>query len=172
MATQAAQSPGTQAEQPPEALAPLASDLCWLLSRASHGLTIEFTAALEQLGISPRAHSVLFTAMTGEFTQTEIAKMVGLDKTTMVVTVDELERAGLAERRPSSTDRRARVVEVTNAGVRLVCEADEVLDRVRDDVLSVLEPDDRHVFLRALGTLACGRLAEPAACAHPPRRRA
>jgi DNA-binding MarR family transcriptional regulator len=110
--------------------------------------------------------------MTGEFTQTEIAKMVGLDKTTMVVTVDELERAGLAERRPSSTDRRARVVEVTNAGVRLVCEADEVLDRVRNDVLSVLEPDDRHAFLRALGTLACGRLAEPAACAHPPRRRA
>jgi hypothetical protein len=81
MATQAEQSPGTQAEQPPEALAPLASDLCWLLSRASHGLTIEFTAALERLGISPRAHSVLFTAMTGEFTQTEIAKMVGLDKT-------------------------------------------------------------------------------------------
>jgi MarR family transcriptional regulator for hemolysin len=170
--TQAEQSLRTQAEQPPEALAPLASDLCWLLSRASHGLTIEFTAALEQLGISPRAHSVLFTAMTGEFTQTEIAKMVGLDKTTMVVTVDELERAGLAERRPSSTDRRARVVEVTNAGVRLVCEADEVLEGVRNDVLSVLEPDDRHVFLRALGTLACGRLAEPAACAHPPRRRA
>ena len=166
VATQAEQSPDTEAP-----LAPLASDLCWLLSRASHGLTTEFTAALEQLGISPREHSVLFTAMTGEFTQTEIAKMVGLDKTTMVVTVDELERAGLAERRPSSTDRRARVIEVTDAGVRLVCEADEVLDQVRNDVLSVLDPDDRHVFLRALGTLACGPLAEPAACAHPPRRR-
>ena len=54
--------------------------------------------------------------MTGEFTQTEIARMVGLDKTTMVVTVDELEAAGLAERRPSSTDRRARVIEVTKDG--------------------------------------------------------
>ena len=162
----------TRAEHPEQALAPLASDLCWLLSRASHGLTLEFTAALERLGISPREHSVLFTAMTGEFTQTEIAKMVGLDKTTMVVTVDELERAGLAERRPSSTDRRARVIVVTDAGVRLVCEADEVLDRVRNEVLSVLEPDERQVFLRALGTLARGPLAEPAACANPPRRRA
>jgi MarR family transcriptional regulator, transcriptional regulator for hemolysin len=161
----------TGAEQTAEAPAPLASDLCWLLSRASHGLTTEFTAALEELGISPREHSVLFTAMTGEFTQTEIAKMVGLDKTTMVVTVDELERAGLAERRPSSTDRRARVIVVTDAGVRLVCEADEVLDRVRDDVLAALEPDERYVFLKALGTLVCGRLAEPAACMHPPRRR-
>jgi len=162
----------THAAEPQQALAPLASDLCWLLSRASHGLTTEFTAALEDLGISPRSHSVLFTAMTGEFTQTEIAKMVGLDKTTMVVTVDELEAAGLAERRPSTTDRRARVIVVTDAGVRLVLEAEEVLDRVREDVLSVLEPDERLVFLKALGTLACGRLGEPAACAHPPRRRA
>lgn len=150
----------------------LASDLCWLLSRASHGLTTEFTAALEDLGISPRDHAVLTTAMTGEFTQTELARTVGLDKTTMVVTVDELEAAGLAERRPSSTDRRARVIVVTDEGERMVREADKVLDRVRDDVLSVLEPEERQVFLKALGTLACGRLAEPVACAHPVRRRA
>jgi MarR family transcriptional regulator, transcriptional regulator for hemolysin len=162
----------TQTAVPDRAQAPLASDLCWLLSRASHGLTTEFTAALEQLGISPREHSVLFTAMTGELTQTEIARMVGLDKTTMVVTVDELEASGLAERRPSTTDRRARVIVVTDAGERLVREADEVLDRVRDDVLSVLEPDERQVFLTALGRLVCGRLAQPAQCAHPPRRRA
>jgi MarR family transcriptional regulator for hemolysin len=36
---------------------------------------------------------------------------------THVVTVDELEKAGLAERRPSSRDRRARVISVTEAGV-------------------------------------------------------
>jgi MarR family transcriptional regulator, transcriptional regulator for hemolysin len=149
----------------------LSSDLCWLLSRASHALTTEFTAALEDVGISPRAHSVLATAMTGEFTQTEIARMVGLDKTTMVVTVDELEAAGLAERRPSSSDRRARVIVVTEAGEGMVRDADKVLDRVRNDVLSVLAPDERQVFLKALGTLACGRLAEPVPCAHPVRRR-
>ena len=158
----------TQAQQSP---APLASDLCWLLSRASHGLTTEFTAALEELGISPSEHSVLATAMTGEFTQSEIARMVGLDKTTMVVTVDELEMAGLADREQSGTDRRARVIRVTDEGERFVREADKVLDRVREDVLSAVAPEDREAFLRALGTLACGRLAEPAACAHPVRRR-
>src|SRR3977135_3116777 len=93
--------------------APLASDLCWLLSRASHALMTELTAALEQSGISPREHSVLVTAMTGSYTQTELARMIGLDKTTRVVTVDELEAAGLAERQPSKTDRRARVIGVT-----------------------------------------------------------
>jgi MarR family transcriptional regulator, transcriptional regulator for hemolysin len=148
----------------------LTSELCWLLSRASHNLTTEMTAALEDVGISPRAHAVLTAAMTGEHTQTEIARIVGLDKTTMVVTVDELEAAGLAERRSSSTDRRARVIAVTEAGVRSVKRADKVLDRVRDDVLSTLEPDERQVFLNALARLACGRLSEPVQCAHPVRR--
>jgi DNA-binding MarR family transcriptional regulator len=155
-----------------EAPAALAADLCWLLSRASYGLTTELTAALEDLGISPRAHAVLVTAMTGDLTQSEIARVVGLDKTTMVVTVDELEAGGLAERRPSSSDRRARVIAVTDAGKRKVREAGKVLDRVRNDVLSALEPDERDVFLRALSTLACGRLAEPVHCTHPGRRRA
>ncbi len=154
-----------------QAVTPLASDLCWLLARASHGLNTESTAALEELGVSPRAHAVLTTAMTGEHTQTEIARRVGLDKTTMVVTVDELESAGLAERRPSSSDRRARVIVVTPDGKRKVRDADKVLDRVREDVLGALAPEDRDVFLRALGTLACGRLAEPVPCAHPVRRR-
>jgi MarR family transcriptional regulator, transcriptional regulator for hemolysin len=150
---------------------PLASDLCWLLSRASHVLMTESTAALEASGISPREHSVLATAMTGEYTQTEIARAVGLDKTTMVVTVDELEAAGLAERRPSQTDRRARVIAVTKAGERKVREAEAILDRVRDDVLSVLPEPERKVFLRALGRLVCGRLSEPVPCAQPVRRR-
>jgi MarR family transcriptional regulator, transcriptional regulator for hemolysin len=92
---------------------PLAANLGWLLSQASHVLKTELTAALEQLGVSPRAHHVLQTAMGDEYTQTELARIVGLDKTTMVDTLDELEAAGLAERRPSATDRRARVVAVT-----------------------------------------------------------
>ncbi len=157
----------TDIAQPPTRLA---SDLCWLLSRASHGLTTEFTAALEDVGISPRAHAVLTTAMCGERTQSEIARLVGLDKTTMVVTMDELEAAGLAERRSSSIDRRARVIAVTDAGKRKVKQADKVLDRVRSDVLSVLEPGEREVFLGALGRLACERLAEPVVCAHTVRR--
>jgi len=156
---------------PAPAPKPLASDLCWLLSRTSHALTTESTAALEASGISPRQHSVLATAMTGEFTQTEIARMVGLDKTTMVVAVDELEAAGLAERRSSQTDRRTRVIAVTKAGERKVRDADAILDRVREDVLSALPDSERDVFLRALSRLACGRLAQPVACSQAVRRR-
>jgi DNA-binding MarR family transcriptional regulator len=130
------------------------------------------TAALEGSGISPREHAVLATAMTGDHTQIELARLVGVDKTTMVVTVDALEAAGLAERRPSSGDRRARVVAVTDAGQRKVSEADAVLARVREEVLDVLEPAEREVFLGALGQLASGRLSDPVPCAHAVRRRA
>jgi DNA-binding MarR family transcriptional regulator len=97
--------------------------------------------------------------------------MIGLDKTTMVVTVDELEAQGLVERTPSRSDRRARLIKVTNEGRRRVEGADRVLDRVRDDVLEALPDEERQVFLRALGRLACGRLAEPVPCAQPVRRR-
>src|SRR6266566_5382636 len=107
---------------------PLAANLAWLLSQASYALATQLTAALQDLGVSPRAHCVLSTALTGELTQTELANAVGLDKTTMVVTVDELEAAGLAERRPSKTDRRARVIGVTAAGARKVRAAEKVLD--------------------------------------------
>jgi MarR family transcriptional regulator, transcriptional regulator for hemolysin len=151
--------------------APLTSDLCWLLSRASHSLTTELTAALEKKGMSPRAHSVLATALTGEYTQGEVARMVGLDKTTMVITLDELEAAGLAVRRPSPGDRRVRVIAVTAAGKRKVREAESIMDEVREDVLSHLDAGDRETFLRALGSLACGRLSERVPCEHSVRRR-
>ena len=104
-------------------------DLMFLLGQASHALETEMTAKLQALGVSPRAHCVLAHALRGELTQSQVAEQCALDKTTMVVTMDELERAGLAERRPSSTDRRARIIAVTEAGRRIVEEADAIVGR-------------------------------------------
>jgi DNA-binding MarR family transcriptional regulator len=155
---------------PTESSGPLSGDLCRLLSRASHRLTAEVTVALENLGVSPRAHAVLAAALTGDHTQTELARIVALDKTTMVVALDELEAAGLAERRPSRHDRRARVIAVTDEGRRTARQAEEVHDRIEADVLAVLPADDRRVFLDALALLVRGRLAEPVECAPRVRR--
>ena len=166
MAAQA--QPAPQAPQAPQ---PLCDNLCWLLSRASYTLTTELTAAFESLGIAPRAHAVLAAAATGEHSQTQLAKMVGLDKTTMVVTLDALEAAGLAERRPSSTDRRARVIAVTPAGEEKVREARAIADRVQADVMGALPARDREIFLAALTRLVGERLGQPSPCAHTPRRR-
>ena len=152
--------------------APLAADLCWLLSQASHALTTELTAAMEGLGISPRQQSVLEAAMTGTYSQIQLARKVGVDKTTMVVTLDELEAAGFAERLPSSDDRRRWVIAVTSAGKRKVNEARKIANRIRDEVLGTLPAAQRSAFMQSLQQLVTDRLSEPVVCAHPVRRRA
>ena len=148
------------------------NNLCWLLSQTSHVLMTEMTAALQDIGLTPRAHSVLLTALQGELTQSEIAQSVGLDKTTMVVTVDELEAAGLAERRPSATDRRARVIAVTKAGERKAAEGRDIADGVQREILDSLPARERDAMLAGLTRLVGDRLATPAECQKAPRRRA
>lgn len=149
----------------------LTDNLCWLLARASHSLTAQLTAALAELGLSPRAHCVLSTAIAGQYTQTALAQAVGLDKTTMVVTIDELEAAGLAERRPAAGDRRARIVAVTEAGERKVAQGKEIDARIQAEVLASLPARERDHFVDALARLVGDRLAEPAVCQASVRRR-
>jgi MarR family transcriptional regulator for hemolysin len=122
------------------------------------------------VGSSTRAYCVLSTAMSGDFTQIRIAELCGLDKTTMVSTIDELERAGLAVRRPSSTDRRARIIAVTPAGRRLVAKSQEIASRTYDDVLAAIPVRQRQHFVDGLVNLVNGVLAEPSQCQHAPRR--
>lgn len=149
----------------------LAGNLGWLLTQAHFNLVSEVAAALEPLGVSNRGYHVLSTARTGEYTQKELAEQIGLDKTTMVVTVDELEQKGLAERKPSSTDRRARVISVTKAGERKVTQGQKIIDRIQGDVLESLPAKERKVFLESLGSLVKERLSQPAEDSPPLRRR-
>jgi len=145
-------------------------NLGWLLATVSHAFTSELTAKLEAVSVSPRAHCVLATALEGEYTQTALAQAIGLDKTTMVVTIDTLERAGLVERRMSGTDRRARVIAVTAAGRRKVAEGKAIVASVQADVLDSLPPDQRDGLMGALRSLLAGRLCTTADCGHPVRR--
>jgi DNA-binding MarR family transcriptional regulator len=148
----------------------LMSNLNWLLTQAHYALACELASALEPLGISPRDQSVLGAALSGKHTQKQLADLVGLDKTTMVVTLDELEAAGLARRVPSPTDRRARVVEVTEAGRQKAEQAWEVSKRIQADVLESLTPADAEALVYTLSQLVRERLAEPAACKAVRRR--
>ena len=145
-------------------------DLLLLLGQASHALATELTARLAELGITPRAHCVLTHAISGQLTQNELAGECGLDKTTMVVTLDELEQAGLAHRRPSPSDRRARLVTVTPLGRRKAAQADAIVAEVNADVLSSLPTRERQAFTSALRHLVDQRLSTPVQCERPVRR--
>ncbi len=145
-------------------------DLSFMLAHAAHVLATRMTAAFAEIGITPRDYCVLYHAASGELTQIELARVSDLDKTTMVVTLDELEEAGYAERRPSRADRRARVVVVTEEGKRLVAAGHEIADRVHAEVLAELPPASRGVFVDSLTQLVSGLLADPVAGDRPVRR--
>ncbi|GAB3809576.1 MarR family winged helix-turn-helix transcriptional regulator [Micromonospora zhanjiangensis] len=145
-------------------------DLSFLLDRTSHALRGRMAAALAEIGLTARMHCVLVHALEQERTQIQLAEIGDMDKTTMVVTVDALEKAGLAERRPSSTDRRARIIAVTEKGARTARHSQEIVDRVHREALAALPDDERTVLLRALDRLVTGHLSGPTENPSPARR--
>jgi MarR family transcriptional regulator, transcriptional regulator for hemolysin len=145
-------------------------DLSFLLAHGSHVLATRMTAAFAEIGLMPRDYCVLSHAMQGEYTQIELATLSDLDKTTMLNTVDFLEREGYLERRPSPADRRARIIAVTPAGAEAVAAGHEIADRVHAEVLEALPEDQRQGFVDSLASLVSGPLAVPAKSDRPVRR--
>lgn len=152
-------------------MAATAPDLGFLFNHAGHVVDTELTAKLAELGTTPREICVLGKALGAELTQSRLGELAGLDKTTMVVTMDKLEQAGLAERRPSTTDRRARIVAVTPAGEKLLAAGQTVVDQAHSDMLSALPAADREVFVRSMTALVGERLAKPVVSERSVRRR-
>ena len=133
-------------------------DVTGLLNMAGHALTNRLAAALAAIRLTPRMQCVLVHALEEERTQIQLAALADLDKTTMVGTVDELERLGLAERRPSTTDRRARIFAVTPAGRAAAAEGQRIVDRVHAEALAALPEPARETFVAALRQLVDGGL--------------
>ncbi|MEU5876648.1 MarR family transcriptional regulator [Spirillospora sp. NPDC047279] len=136
-------------------------DLSFYLDHTSHVLRTKMAAALAEIGLTARMHCVLVHALEEERTQIQLAEIGDMDKTTMVVTVDSLEKAGLAERRPSGKDRRARIIAVTEKGAEVAARSQEIVDGVHRDALGSLADEDRTALLRILDLLATGHLATP-----------
>ncbi|SDH70548.1 DNA-binding transcriptional regulator, MarR family [Nonomuraea jiangxiensis] len=146
-------------------------DLSFLLDRTSHVLRTRMAAALAEIGLTARMHCVLVHAIEEERTQAQLAELGDMDKTTMVVTVDALEEAGLAERRPSSVDRRARIIALTEKGREMARRSQEVVDGVHRAALGSLPAEDAKALLQALDRLVEGHLSTPVE-APPVARRA
>ncbi len=136
-------------------------DITGLLNMAGHALSNRLAAALADVDLTPRMQCVLVHALEEERTQIQLAALADLDKTTMVATVDDLEERGLAERRPSATDRRARIIAVTDKGRAAAEEGQRIVDRVHADALGGLTSADRSSFVETLARLAGNKEAGP-----------
>ncbi|MGH3350118.1 MAG: MarR family winged helix-turn-helix transcriptional regulator [Nocardioides sp.] len=136
-------------------------DLLFLLNQSAHAFAAQVGEALADLEISVREYCVLMKAAEGEYTQNAVAEMAMLDKTTMVTTLDNLERRGLAERRVSSTDRRARIVALTPAGAKMLERSSKVYNETVAKTLEALAPSEGEAFIQALQHLVEGPWATP-----------
>jgi DNA-binding MarR family transcriptional regulator len=68
----------------------------------------------------------------------------------MVSLIDRLESAGLAKRRPSATDRRAREIVITPRGRRLLERGRGMISETEDEVLAGLTAAERGELVKLL----------------------
>jgi DNA-binding MarR family transcriptional regulator len=138
----------SQSTPPDTEVAEFAGQLFFRLWRASHTQT---AAALESIDLTPARFAVLSFLRTRDGAiQQQIGAAMGIDPSTMVALVDELERTGLAKRRPHPTDRRAREVVITAKGRRTVERGRALAREVEDDVLQGLASAERRQLLKLL----------------------
>jgi DNA-binding MarR family transcriptional regulator len=129
-------------------IAEFAGQLFFRLWRASHTRVAE---ALQSIGLTPALFGVLnVLAARDRAIQQELGSAMGIDPSTMVSLIDELESAGLAKRRPHPGDRRARQVSITPKGRRLLQRARKLALAAEDEVLHGLTATERHELLRLL----------------------
>jgi DNA-binding MarR family transcriptional regulator len=143
----------------------LTDDVGFLLTRAS-GLVVRATnAALADVGLRVRQYSVLVLAddTADGISQRDLAEVLGLDPSQVVALVDELAAAGLVERRPSPTDRRAKLVAATARGVRLRRRADERAAAGVRQQLGGLTPEEREALREMLQRVVAGPAEREAA---------
>jgi MarR family transcriptional regulator, lower aerobic nicotinate degradation pathway regulator len=138
-------------ERPPEELGRFTG---FLMNYVGTRSGRRFTAALESHGMHPRHFGVMtvLDARPG-MTQQELADHAGVDRSSMVALMDELESRGIAERRPHPEDRRKRCIHLTARGRRKLEELRAVAKEVGEESFGALSADERatlHHLLRKL----------------------
>lgn len=125
-----------------------AGQLFFRLWRASH---VRAADVLGSVGLTPALFALLnvISAREGAIQQ-ELGAAMGIDRSTMVSLIDQLESAGLARRRPSATDRRAREIAITAKGRRLLERARRLISATEDEVLAGLTAEERGELVSLL----------------------
>jgi DNA-binding MarR family transcriptional regulator len=147
---------------PRDEVAEFAGQLLFRLWRASHTRTAELLASI---GLTPPLFALLNVLGAREgVIQQRLSSDMGIDPSAMVKLIDELEHAGLAQRRRRPGDRRAWEVSITSRGRRTLARARRLAIQGEDEVLGGLAVSERSQLLTLL------RRALDAAPAQPPWR--
>lgn len=122
-------------------LVPLARAYRRQLDRELAGLSLSHSMALAVMLIGREG---------GGMRQGTLAERLGMEAPSVVPIVDQMERAGLVERRVDAGDKRARTLHLTRAGHALAGEAEAKSATVRASLFAGIEPDALETAIRVL----------------------
>ncbi|HYW27441.1 MAG TPA: MarR family transcriptional regulator [Terriglobales bacterium] len=101
---------------------------------------------LAPLGLSVRLCGVLNLLAEGAISQQELGEQLGIDRTTVVEMIDELEQQGIVVRRRNPADRRSYALTLTPRGQTVQKRAARVFDAAADEFFEALEPAERQAL--------------------------
>jgi DNA-binding MarR family transcriptional regulator len=132
----------------------------YLLARLGESSRRRFHKALEPEGLHPRHFGVMtMVAAQPGMSQQQLHEKTAIDPSSMVAVIDELEAAGLAERRPDPADRRARTIFLTDRGEQTLRRVGELAGALQREFFAALTPEELrtlHALLRKLAGSAQG----------------
>ena len=110
--------------------------------------------ALASLHLGVKEYGALSVLVEeGPLSQQRLGARQGVDRTTMVAVVDQLERNRLVARRRNPDDRRAYSLHATPAGRRALEQANQAVEGAEDEFLAGLYAADRRRLKNLLRTL-------------------
>ncbi|HVW41161.1 MAG TPA: MarR family winged helix-turn-helix transcriptional regulator, partial [Amycolatopsis sp.] len=141
-----------------------------LLDHLARRIRMRAEGVLAPLGLRPR-HMIALTVLRdgGGCSQQALATRLEMDGTNVVGLLNDLEKERLVERRRSPEDRRRHVVELTGAGSERLANAECALAAVENEVLGVLDEQQRETLYELLRQAASGAVPSctEAACDEP-----
>ncbi len=121
------------------------------LQQIAVGVFMEETHAF---GVTPVQFAALNAVLaTPGIDQRTLAARIGFDTSTIGGVVDRLEARGWVQRKVSSEDRRARLLQVTPEGQRLLHDVSDAVLLTQERILAPLPEAERKEFLRMLKVL-------------------
>ena len=126
---------------------------------------------LVRLGISMAQLNIMYTLQrNGVMTMSHLADVLGVSLSNATGLVDRMEERGFIERSRVPEDRRVVLVQVTEAGTRMIQESDALSDELMRSVLARLDPAGAagHRPRRRRGALGARGDRRPA-CTEPAR---
>jgi MarR family transcriptional regulator, lower aerobic nicotinate degradation pathway regulator len=129
----------------------------YLLSRLGEASRRRFRQALEPEGLHPRHFGVMtIVAAHPGRSQQDLHEKTGIDPSSMVAVIDELEAGGLAERRAHPQDRRVRTIFLTELGEEKLARVRTLAGQLQREFFEPLNAEERrtlHALLRKLASV-------------------